>query len=247
VDPQVSTIVLLAAISTVAALLRIKGGFGYSLIIFPIVSWFFTAQAALTSCIVLELLIGLYTLVVGAAFAIRIELDLLWMAACALISALLFKLLLVKFPFFPTYSVGISIASLGGLLLIFPQVRLRPTFVRKVFASIISGCLGVACGIAGPPMLLVMFGDNVREWTRIRSRLTGYFFIVYLGLLFIENQLIRDTVTNSESPIVALVVGAIFGIVISHKIELSMNADVWSRVGGYIVLAACIASITSKL
>jgi hypothetical protein len=106
---------------------------------------------------------------------------------------------------------------------------------------------GVACGIAGPPMLLVMFGDNVREWTRIRSRLTGYFFIVYLGLLFIENQLIRDTVTNSESPIVALVVGAIFGIVISHKIELSMNADVWSRVGGYIVLAACIASITSKL
>src|SRR5690606_27161142 len=142
---------------------------------------------AFALCVVMEIVVGSAVLMSEIKTRLMIGFRVIAMAVTALFAASLFNRYVG--PYFDqnvAYISWLVSSAVGGLVLLLRHSLLPGNWLTAGAASASSGVLGIVCGVSGPPILLLLFGDPKSTWADIRASLTSYFFILYLGIMFLR-------------------------------------------------------------
>ena len=161
---------IVLGISAVGAFVQGSVGFGHNLIAAPVLALVderFVPGPAIATATVLTLLMavrdrsGLHLGEIRTAMIGRIPATVLAAITVALLPA---RLLAVLFAFLVLVAVGLTASRL----------RIRPTTRSLLVAGALSGYMGTATSIGGPPMALLYANEDGR---RMRGTLAGYFLL----------------------------------------------------------------------
>ena len=196
-------IVAILVFAGVGAFVQGSVGFGHNLIaapVFALVDERLVPGPAIASAGVLVLLTvlrdrrGLHLGEVGTALVGRVPGTIL---AAVTVASLPADDLAVFFAFLVLVAVGITASGVG----------VRPTRGTLVGAGALSGFMGTATSIGGPPMAMLYAGEEGR---RLRGTLAGFFLTgiaMSLAALVVTGSFGMDELRLSLLPVPAIVVG----------------------------------------
>lgn len=166
-------------------------GFGQGLIAAPITFVLFDKGLAITTLIVVGIIINLYLMMTVKT---RLRIGMLFLLLAGAVPGLPLGLIIISSISLPALqlSVGvISVASAAVLILYKIKIRKRPFY--SVIAGFFSGVLQTSTALSGPPVILLLAEENVAKQT-IRKLLPTYFFImgIIAAFLFIPAGLLEN-------------------------------------------------------
>lgn len=231
-----------AAISMLAGLVRLQGGFGYSLLVFPVLAVLASPTIAFALCILMELLFGLHTWLFDRRGK-TIGLSIVHLAAFGLAGLAGFRLFAL--PYLDTlwvWRLGILASFAGGMLLLFRPMILPVNRITVATSAAASGVLGAACGIAGPPILLLFFADLRNDWVDIRAGLAAYFSLLYVGIAIGRWDVLVAAYPDGLTYAAALTGGVAAAGMITAIKRIDMPTSHWARLAGTLVIIGCLAA-----
>ena len=165
----------------VALLVRMRLGFGFSLVLVPLVTLAADFNLAFHLAVPLEVVVGL-----GLAYRHRRRLrlfDAVWMKACGIAGAA------VGTPL--RFLISIDVLVIGAMSLILvtcaawmlrPPRLVRPSRGLLAIAGGTSGALNSWTSLSGPPVVLYYLA-TAESQDDVQGSLAGYFIVLYLATL----------------------------------------------------------------
>ncbi len=227
-----------------AAFIRGLAGFGFALILAPVLLLILNPVAVVVINLFLSLLSNI--VVVIHSFA-RIDFK-------RILPMALSSLLGIPLGVWIISVVAASILKIfiGAVIVCFAVLvasGFRKTFAGERMpygiAGFFSGLLSSSTSLGGPPVVLLMHSQN---WPKeiIHPSLAGYFLFLgscSLGALSLSGQVKAETVVTAASLAPALLIGTALGVIAFHRV----NARFFRGLSVAIVICAGLLGITSGL
>ena len=204
----------------VAAFVRGVSGFGLALVLAPILVLLMNAK----STVVVNLLLALISNIVILPFSFRhVYLKGIIPMAVSTLPGIIVGAWIITIIMPSTLKVVIGAVTMVSDIPL--ALGLNRPFTKEKLAcgvsGFLSGLLGTATGLGGPPVVLFMHNQNWRKET-IHSSLAAFFLfaaICSLIALIVAGIVEMQTVIFSASLAPALLVGTVVGMVTFHKLN----------------------------
>lgn len=215
-------------------------GFGFSLILVPLLSLIYDPKAA----VMVSLTLGLVSKVL---LLIQDWRHVQWRLLAPLVLAALVgnaagtRVILYADSTVLHLVIGITVVVIAALLLFDFRVKLRREKVATVLVGLVSGALIGSTSMGGPPV--VLFGIN-QAWAKqsLRANMIAYFTITFVftsALLAFSGALTRDIMLTDAVMLPSMVVGLYAGNLAFHRAP----RDLLYRVAILFVIATGIVGV----
>ena len=137
-------------------------------------------------------------------------------------------------------TVLFTIASYMGL-----RWEITNTRLASIPVGFLSGLLGGAISISGPPIVLFFNNQQVEKKT-FRANLIAYFFCLYLATVpayFLGNLITVDLVFSSVLLVPVIFIGATVGIRLSRKVDETL----FKRIALLLILVTGLMAILTAV
>ncbi|MCW4013983.1 MAG: sulfite exporter TauE/SafE family protein [Candidatus Bathyarchaeota archaeon] len=217
---ETTVLILAAFIIFIASTVKGLTGFGFALTSLPLLSIFLAPQTAVPLITICSVFLDGYTLYEARKEVQYKEITVL--IASGIIGMIIGAYFLVSLE---TQILKLVIGIVTVLFTIASYMGLRWEITNTKLASIpvgfLSGLLGGAISISGPPIVLFFNNQRVEKKT-FRANLIAYFFCLYLATVpaYFYGDLITSELLYSSALLVPVMfIGATLGIRLSRKVD----------------------------
>ena len=241
---ETGTLILVALIILVASTVKGLTGFGFALTSLPLLTIFLAPKTAVPLITVCSVFLDGYTLY-EARKHVQYR-QIIPLVVSGVIGMILGTYLLVSLD---SQLIRLAIGAITVLFTAASIMGFRKEIADEKRASIpvglISGILGGAMSISGPPIVLFFNNQNIDKPT-FRANIIAYFFSLYIATVpaYVLGNLITVSLLRSSTVMVPIMfLGATIGIKLSRKVDEA----VFKKITLLLVLITGIMAILSAL
>lgn len=238
-----STVVAIVLLATLAAIVQSTAGFGFSLMLVPLLSLVIGPKETVV-------LSNILSAVLEAALLIRVRQSVEWRLGSTLFAGALvgmpLGLLVVIFLSAAALKVVIAVTVIVFTLMLMRGLRIHSAGRGgNVAAGVVSGILNTSTSMSGPPVVLYLQGRGIAPGP-FRATLFAYFSAISaiaVGLLATAGHFTQNVAVAAVVAIPSLVVGGAIGNRLHHRVpEARFRHLVYA-----ILIASAISAIVSAL
>ena len=238
---------VLVALVLVAGSATLQGttGFGYNILLVPLLSLFVDPKVVIPTIILHNVLLD--SVVLATAWR-SVRLRRIWLLLVAgLIATPLGVLLLgVLDPEPLRLLIGLTVVVTGTLMLAGWRRRISNDRLASGIAGSVGGMMNGLIGMAGPPVIL-LFANQGMAPSEFRANIVTYFTvitIVAVAAFWLEGALTRDVVSLTAATVPATALGVVLGIRLHGRVPVELFYRVSLLL---VILAGGIALVASTV
>ena len=242
--PDPALLVFALVVVAVSATLQGTTGFGYNILVVPLLALFIDPKTVIPAVILHNIVIDLAVLVTAWRF---VNLRRIWLLLVAGLIGTPIGVVLQSIidPDPLRLLIGAAVAFTGLIMLAGYKRPIANEYVASGFAGSIGGTMNGLIGMAGPPVIL-LFANQSMPPREFRANIVTYFTlitIIAIASFGIEGALTDDVFELALATVPATTAGVILGIRLHGRVPL----DLFYKASLVLVVAAGITVLVAGL
>lgn len=242
--PDPALLVFALVVVAVSATLQGTTGFGYNILVVPLLALFIDPKTVIPAVILHNIVIDLAVLVTAWRF---VNLRRIWLLLLAGLIGTPIGVLIqgIIDPDPLRLLIGAAVAFTGLIMLAGYKRPIGNEYVASMFAGSIGGTMNGVIGMAGPPVIL-LFANQSMPPREFRANIVTYFTlitIIAIASFGIEGALTDDVFELALATVPATTAGVILGIRLHGRVPL----DLFYKASLVLVVAAGVTILIAGL